>query len=165
MYVMSEPPRGGFFHAASPCAVVTGRGARRGQRLACFGAVARAGADRVGHLDLGGDLRRADRDHGGRRRRQHHRPDAGALGQLSRRLRRHPADLPRRRRDRREGRPQEPLVEHEHRGDGLLRPLSRGSAVRPLRRRLALAAGADRRASRCRPPPSPSSTRSWSRPG
>ena len=125
--------------------LLTGRGARRGQRLACFGSVARAGARGVGHLDLGGNFGRPDRDHGGFRRGQHRRPDTGALDQLSGRLRRHPADLSCRRRDRRQGRPQELLVEHDHRGDGLLRPLSRGTAVRPVRRRLALASGADRR--------------------
>ena len=78
-------------------------------------------------------------------RRQYRWSDTGALGQLSGRFRRHPADLPRRRRDRRQSRPQELLVEHDHRGDGFLCPLSRGPAVRPIRRRLALAAGADRR--------------------
>ena len=37
-----------------PPPLVTGKGWRRGQRLARFGSLARAGAHRVGHLDLGG---------------------------------------------------------------------------------------------------------------
>ena len=49
-------------------------GAPNGQRLACFGAVARAGARGVDHLDPGRNVGRADRDHGRRGRRQHHRP-------------------------------------------------------------------------------------------
>ena len=64
---------------------------------------------------------------------------------LPRRLRRHPADLPGRNRDRPASRAQALLVEHEHRDDRFSCALSRGHAVCPLRPALAMAAGADRR--------------------
>ena len=92
-----------------------------------------------------GDLGRAHRDRGGCARRQSHRPAPHRLAQLSRRLRRHSSDLPRRRRDRPARRAQAFLVDPGDRPHGLLRALSRRDAVRALRARLALAPGADRR--------------------
>ncbi len=140
--------RGGSRSALFPAVwlVVAPRaGGRDGTGLARVGSMDRLGADRLGPFGLGRDLGRAHRDRRRRPRRKHRRPAAGALGQLSRRFRRHPAHLSGRHGDRPASRAQAFLVEHEHRHRRLLRSLPRRVVIRPLRDRLALAAGADRR--------------------
>ena len=67
------------------------------------------------------------------------------MGQFPRRLRRDPADVPRRDRNRSAHRQEALLVEHVDRRRRLRRALPRRAALRAFRRRLAVAAGADRR--------------------
>jgi hypothetical protein len=121
------------------------QGERNGLRLARIRPLDRARAGRIRTVHLGRDIGRAGRDRGRRSRRQSRWPAARAMGQLPRWLRRHPADLPGRRRDRPAGGPPAFLVQHEHRRHQLLRAISGCPVPGPLRGGLALAAGTDRR--------------------
>src|ERR1035437_1228433 len=68
-----------------------------GQYMVYLGAVDRAGTRIRADFDSARTVGRLDRDHDGRARRQHYRHAVDSLDQLPRRLRRHPADLSRRR--------------------------------------------------------------------
>ena len=116
-----------------------------GQYLVSIGAVDRAGVRRGLGLAVDHHLGGLVRDRGRRHRRQHHRPAADAVDQLHRRRRRRGADVSRRHRHRSARGQAQFRLERHHRADGVLCALSRLPAAGPLRARLAVAAGADRR--------------------